>query len=474
MAFMRYACARVTSPQTRDWDRVRVASGNVRAGRNLVEQAEKILKADFDPEKYLLTHATIVASVDTVKVPGAKLGAATDEGKKIVRKTTAYRVKPGCDKYINNNNDAWSRGVLLKSYPTFVGGHSFLEHVQIEKLSKGRIIDAVARDVGDSIYVDILVANNRKHQDLCEKIESGELSTLSMGCSIDGSTCTRCGHWAADETEFCDHVRHEKGNYFYDDNGVKCRIAELCGDESLEPTGGVKFVEASWVGLPAFEGAVARNVVGLGTSKKKSAVADRIERAFGAPLPEIGTGAFQKAARMGGFGGEPEEEESAPPPPSSEKNESPLSDIQNEIQEVVLDEVRDNLKTEITKKKIEEQVAPSDSPNDSIVKQAHARGVKAAYEASVRAMVKTSSSDADLLNRVATLNEEIGISIPVSLYRAALRIGPRNTHRDLPAFLKTAGNVLGRPPSNNEAVTLVRLAALLEAHQTARRTAENR
>lgn len=190
MAFLRYANARVvntTNLNNGGWDNIRVASGRVRTDRNLVEQASKILGTEFDPSKYLLTHATIVASVDTIPVPGEKVGSAVVGGKKVVRKTASYRVKPECDAFINNNLDSFSRPVLLKAYPTFVGGHSFLEHVQIEELSKGRILDAVARDIGDSVYVDILVANDRKHSQLIRDIESGELSTLSMGCFLPGT-----------------------------------------------------------------------------------------------------------------------------------------------------------------------------------------------------------------------------------------------------------------------------------------------
>ena len=79
---------------------------------------------------------------------------------------------------MNNNGDSWDRDVLMKSYRTFVGSHNFQEHVQIEDLSKGRIIDAVARDVGESIYVDIPVATDRKHTQLVEDIQSGRLGTL--------------------------------------------------------------------------------------------------------------------------------------------------------------------------------------------------------------------------------------------------------------------------------------------------------
>ena len=64
------------------------------------------------------------------------------------------------------------------AYPTFVGGHNFQEHVQIEEQSKGRIIDAVARDIGDSLYVDILVATHRKHAALVQDIQAGKMATF--------------------------------------------------------------------------------------------------------------------------------------------------------------------------------------------------------------------------------------------------------------------------------------------------------
>jgi len=489
MAFLRYARAQVTRPQVQGqlWDNVRVASGVRRADRNLVDQASKILQDDFDPSKYLLTHATIVASVDTVPGPSTKLGKVTEEGRKIVRKTANYRVKASCDKFINNNLDCWARPVLLKSYPTFVGAHSFVEHVQIENLSKGRIIDAVGRDIGDSIYVDILVANDRKHAELIKDIESGKLSTLSMGCSIDGSTCTKCGHWAADETEFCDHIKYEKGNIFYDDNGQKYRVAELCGDESLDPSGGVKFIEASWVEIPAFTGAVARNIITVNSESGKKKTAQQIQRVFEGSEPfSPDLGSMQRAASDLGLdrqadlsyvAGMFDEEEGGETPPPSEPVKSPLDDLRGKVKQHLLDDVLQELEDEMSKKDVEDQVIPkSDAPNDSVVKQAKHRfvraGMKRVYVASLRTLVSTASNDAALMNGIATLNAEIGIQVPVSVYRAALKVGAYSRYAGPQQFLKAAGEALGHTPSHSETRTLARLAYLLEErsnHSASRR-----
>lgn len=245
MAFLRYANARFVHPVVsgQGWDNVRTAAAKAKMDRSLVDQASKILKEDFDPKNYLLSHATIVASVDTVTVKNAKLGSSVVNGKKVVRKTTSYRVKPECQKFINNNADCWSRGVLLKSYPTFIGAHNFLEHVQIEDLSKGRILDAVARDIGDSLYVDILIATSRKHRELIEAIESGELSTLSMGCFVPGTQVTMADgtRVAIEDVQVGDKVLTHKG-----------RAREVLNKQIRENKGGrwsVRRIEA--VGVPS-------------------------------------------------------------------------------------------------------------------------------------------------------------------------------------------------------------------------------
>jgi len=190
LKFARAAIAQSTVSGA-GWAKVRTAAkASAEVSENLVDRASEIFGKPFVPSEYLLTHATIVASVDTFSPPNTKLGKVMEGGFRVNRKYANFRVKLGCDKYINNNLDCWDRDVLAKSYRTFIGGHNFVEHVQVEELSKGRIIDAVARDLGDSIYVDILIATSREHTDLVEAIESGNMSTLSMGCFLPGTQVT--------------------------------------------------------------------------------------------------------------------------------------------------------------------------------------------------------------------------------------------------------------------------------------------
>lgn len=458
MAFLRYANARTVRPFTtgQGWDNVRVAAAQTRMDRNLVGQASKILNEQFDPSKYLLSHATIVASVDCLDVPNARVGASTVNGKKVNRKTTAYRIKAECEQYINNNFDSWSRDVLLKSYKTFIGAHNFLEHVQIENLSKGRILDAVARDIGDSVYVDILIATDRKHRELIKDIESGEMSTLSMGCSIDGSTCTQCGHWAADETEFCDHVKYTKGNTFFDEKGQRHRVAELCGDVTLDPTGGVQFIEASWVKVPAFKGAVARNLITL-SSDDKGKTAKRIQNVVGTPAPKVPSDGYLKAARTllaeeGDEGGEA--------PPAESPAPDPLKELTDEVRKYVLDTVKKSLKEDLSKATLAPAILPpTDAPNDTVVKQARAK--RSQYIAGVNRLVRTASSDRELVQKIARWNHQNAIFVPEILYRTALKVGSSHKYASLRSFLGKCQESLGRAPSLGEARTLVRLAKLI-------------
>jgi hypothetical protein len=468
VAFLRYANARTVRPFTtgQGWDNVRVAAAQARMDRNLVGQASKILNEQFDPSKYLLSHATIVASVDCLDVPNVKLGAGTADGKPVIRKTTAYRIKPECEQFINNNFDSWARPVLLKSYKTFIGAHNFLEHVQIENLSKGRILDAVARDIGDSIYIDILIATDRKHRELIKDIESGELSTLSMGCSIDGSTCTKCGHWAADETEFCDHVKYAKGNTFFDEKGQKHRIAELCGDVTLDPTGGVQFIEASWVKVPAFKGAVARNLITL-SSDDKGKTAKRIQNVMDTPAPKVPTDGYLKAARKvmaDEFGLDEEGGDAAPAdkPEAPAEPADPLKGITDELKQYVLDNLKKSLKEDLSKSDLAKDILPPDAsikPNDTVVKQARAK--RAAYLSRVRSIIRTAGTDREVLQKIALLNREFAIFVPENLYRTALKVGGSHHYASLPSFIDGCRGSLGRDPTVREARALIRLAKLL-------------
>jgi hypothetical protein len=474
MPLMKYAYASVATPSIRkeQWGNVRAAAKQhgkvassfrptkVAMSSNLVERATQILGKPFNPENFLLTHATIVASVDVESPQGVRLGHVMEGGFRVNRRYAEYRIRQSCDKFINNNLDAWSRPVLLKAFETFVGGHNFVEHVQIEEQSKGRIIDAVARDIGDSIYIDILVATDRKHTELVKAITSGKMATMSMGCTVDGTVCTRCGHWAADETEMCSHIKYAKGTAFFDELGRQHRIAELCGHESIDPTGGVRFIEASWVETPAFTGAVLRNVL-----EPTQAMLDKAAKVLNTPPPEWNADQMQRAARathtgasLGGDaflagwddeeGDAPAAEEGGEAPPAEKK--SPLDETEDELTEHMQQRVKKRIKDEMRGRDLSKSVGDSTAPNDTIQR-----------EAAVGVLTRIASTDIALVEGVAALDKAAGISVDRDLYRAALSAGPTSRYSTGRDFLGACASAFGRQPNPVEARKFLRLGSIM-------------
>ena len=471
MAFLKYARATVVHPRVdkKTWKGIRTAGIQTQLSVNLIDQAGEIFDSKFNPEQYLLTHATIVASVDTYDVSNMKMGSVTEDGFRVNRKFSNFRIKPECDRFINNNLDSWDRDVLLKSYRTFIGAHNFVEHVQVEDLSRGRIIDACARDIGDSVYIDILVATDRKNGDLVKSIEGGKMGSMSMGCTVDFTICTKCGHVAADETEMCKHVRYEKGNTFFDQSGGKHRVAELCGHPSVDPTGGVHFIEASWVETPAFGGAVMRNI--LSPQEVDATIVRKAQRVL-ATLPEDWDETARRKAAMndmsdGIYAGWGDDEEEGGADDAGEEGGS-LGDFEAEVQKLVLNRIKGKIRQELGKKDLEEELSPDPSPesssvglNDNVIKEAAEKRRKVGYNAALGLLIQSSSTDADLINKVATFNNFVGLSIPRCIYRTALQVGKTDRYGSLEGYLHACADSLGRSPTVSESKTLMRLGKLL-------------
>lgn len=273
MAFLKKASLKIENPEVSvdSWVGNR---GSVKTAANKVIEYKKII-SDFNPEEYLLTHCTIVASVDTEDAP-KEIHFGSDKSKNEypeLAKKRNYYITPETSKYMNANGDAWARDLLKGSYKSFIGAENYLEHVQDPTLSKGKILDAVIREVDDgkSLFVDILVATNKKHKDLVDKIKTGKLTTLSMGSVVAFTICSQCGRVASDETELCTHIKFFKRNSFISESDGKKRvIAELCGD-ILYPDSN-RFIEGSWVETPAFKGAVMRSEIEVATLDKEAFV----------------------------------------------------------------------------------------------------------------------------------------------------------------------------------------------------------
>ena len=306
----------------------------------------------------------------------------------------------------------------------------------------------------------------------------------SHNCTVDGTICTKCGHWAADETEMCPHIKYEKGNTFFDDQGRQHRVAELCGHPSIDPTGGVQFIEGSWVGTPAFTGAVLRNIIEVSPN---SAIARKAAAILSQPPEEWSNATYRKAASLattfmagwGDEGGGDEGGDAAPAAPAGPAK-GPFDDLEQELADHLKDRVRKKLKKDMDQKELDEAISPEtpSSTNETVIKEG-ARLVmddlvasptqKVIYGSTLSFLCRTAANDADLINKVAQLNAEYGVSIPVPVYRAALRLGSPSGYTALPQYARACQAVLGRTPTIAEVKTLIRLGKLISRRGQARR-----
>jgi len=490
MAFLKYAKATLQKPgiEFAEWDAVR--RGALSPAPDFQKKTARIILQEYDPSKYMLSHATIVASVD-VDEASAPMGRHFVEGFEVDRKYSDYYITPKTAQFVNNNNDAFERRLLLGSFKTFVGAQSYVEHVQIPELSKGRIIDAAARDVGESIYIDILIANDLKHAPLIRAIKTGKLGTLSMGCSTATTTCTKCGNVAQDEAQLCQCVRFFKGSKFRDDLGVERIIAELCGHYT-DPDS-VKFIEASWVANPAFKGAVLRNIL---TAEELQGLEGKMRVALGQPAPVADPNMMSRAAFQGwgqqeqsqGQGQEPEqqfetEDEGEETAPAEPEEENPVQKAITDLTDALRNQAIENIRKEIGQKEVDSiRAIDPNQQNETLIRSAmkhpewqriaklvvsfigkadarkvfhglilHKRGgwplvKKAGFTGR---NILAVSRMLDLMNKKALMAGETRV------YRTVLDVGGTGPYEDVESYLAACRQVLGRKLTGSETASLL-------------------
>jgi len=197
------------------------------------EEIREIISAVDDDCIYL--HGTILASVD-------------------LEPDHEYYIKPECENYINDNGDAFPRQEVLDRYQTFkTHARTYAEHKQGPEHAKGRCIDVVVRNMGDTVLVDVLFTVDKEHKELIRNIKKQIVTHLSMGCQTEFTKCSMCGHIAHNEEEYCDHVKNSKRQRIADANGKMRKVAELCYNNT--------WIDVSLVMNPAFGGAAIRKIL---------------------------------------------------------------------------------------------------------------------------------------------------------------------------------------------------------------------
>lgn len=329
MAFRRHAKA-ITSKRDIHFDEwmeeMRKQAADAIPEKTVVKTAKEVLSR-CDPKQYLLSHATIVASVDTYQPKKVRLGRGLCErGTEIDVRFADFRIKPECQELVNNNGDCWERSLLMSSYKSFVGAPNYLEHIQLPALSKGFIVDAIARDIGRSCYIDILVATDRKHNQLINDIITGKMQALSMGCISLFTVCTRCGNVASDDSQLCSHIAYDgKLSVWVDDEGQEHRLSELIGHVTVPNSN--QFIEASWVHNPAFRGAVRRNLLNADEITGNPGFASQMEEASSLSDFRSGGMEFSIPSRSASTIRKAEEDTAGPPDDSSDDSGSDDSEM---------------------------------------------------------------------------------------------------------------------------------------------------
>lgn len=516
MAFSKFATAAVAQPviTMAAWDEVRSKAMALGSAFGTREAQSSMLVQRFDPAQYMLSHCTIIASVDTETGPGL-LGRVKEGGVNIERRHADYYITPTTSKYVNNNQDSWERKLLLGTFRTFIGGQNYVEHLQIPEMSKGRIIDAAARDIGDSIYVDILVATELKHRPLISAIRSKALQTLSMGCTVAYTICSKCGNVAEDETQLCPHIRYMKGNTFIDGLGKLRKIAELCGHHT-DPAS-VKFIEASWVANPAFTGAVLRDIL---TPEELASVSPRMQVAFSMPAPVADPAQRAKAARdqrllavsnqgldvydsqgrrvvrevktphhfhtVLGAEGEEEYEganEDAAAPQKAAPEADPLDKAVSDLADILKEKALEKVRGEITKKELPPRADLSENENNTLIHQA----AQSPHWRSIARVVLSKVKDQSRAGRIVTglmlfksggwhavreaksysgrevlaisrfLDEFQGSRIAgeTRVYRTVLAVGGVSPYGDVESYLAACRRIYGREVTTSERDALI-------------------
>lgn len=150
----------------------------------------------------------------------------------------------------NNHDPKRARGVIVDSKFHVLDGKTSAE----DDYWNGQ--DADPEHLPPSEVELLLEVDADSFPKLAKSIASGDLDGFSMGCDVEYSKCSHCGHEASSPDEYCTHIKMKGKNFTHtaDDGTTKSR-------KSYENCYGIKFFEISAVFDPADPTALAREVI---------------------------------------------------------------------------------------------------------------------------------------------------------------------------------------------------------------------
>ncbi len=206
---------------------------------------------------------------------------------------------------VNKNNDGWpsielaggpevferhakqsSSGFTVEAsegdpkfgFATFMGKPNFIDHNNSDpSRARGVVVDAKLRVLPQTRYTGtddywnsdsldpehappteielLLEIDAKQFPKYAKAVRSGDLDGFSMGCDVERSKCSHCGHVATSPEEYCSHILMKGAHHDY-----KTADGKRISRKSYENCYGIHFFEISGVFDPADETALAREV----------------------------------------------------------------------------------------------------------------------------------------------------------------------------------------------------------------------
>jgi hypothetical protein len=185
----------------------------------------------------------LVASLDEEDKNTGKTARAFTARKLSTRGDYGFKTFVGRPIFVDHNNSdpERTRGVIVDS----------ILHVEPSdrKLSKESYWAEAPDNHKPETWVELLLEIDAKSfPRLAAAFDRGDIDSVSMGCNVEETECSVCGHRAPDPSEYCNHIRNKGSVYFSQKHGKRVKAYEDCY--------GINFFEISAVFDPADETAL--------------------------------------------------------------------------------------------------------------------------------------------------------------------------------------------------------------------------
>lgn len=168
----------------------------------------------------------------------------------------------------NGNLDYFPKKEIEAAYQTFIGKGIYLDHNASSVMySVGKILDAFPTTDSENgeWSISCLAKIDRKlHPEIARKVETGELNTVSMGCSCAESKCNICGTVLhTDDDPKCAHLEPGRigREYTAEIDLPEYGINKGSTIKSFAINSGINFNELSLVGVPAWPRAFVTTIL---------------------------------------------------------------------------------------------------------------------------------------------------------------------------------------------------------------------